>query len=240
MKAEKICGIYQIRNIINNKKIIGQSVDIRGRWISHKNRLRRGIHINKHLQRAWNKYGENNFKFEFLYLCPSTDLNKEEIRLIKEHNTFDKNFGYNLTTGGESPVMSEETKEKIRQSCMGEKHTLFGKHRSEETKQRIREALSGENCYNYGKHLSEETKQKISDDHKGENNFFYGKKHTKESLARMIAAHKGKPLSEEHRQKLSKIRKGKPISEETKQKIRESKLGKPRSEETKRKKFGSL
>jgi len=30
------CGIYKIENKINHKKYIGQSIDIKRRWLSHK------------------------------------------------------------------------------------------------------------------------------------------------------------------------------------------------------------
>ena len=43
------------------------------------------------------------------------DLNKEEIRLIKEYKTYNKDFGYNLTEGGDRPVFSDETRKKLIQ-----------------------------------------------------------------------------------------------------------------------------
>ncbi len=46
---------------------------------------------------------------------------------------------------------------------------------------------------------------------------------------------KGKPLSEEHRRKISETEKGKKLSEGHKIKISEANKGKPKSEETKRK-----
>ena len=63
-----ICGIYKIENRVNHKIYIGQSVDIYTRWYNHKHSLRNGIHYNKHLQKSWDKYGEENFEF-FKKLC---------------------------------------------------------------------------------------------------------------------------------------------------------------------------
>jgi group I intron endonuclease len=57
-----LIGIYVIENIANRKVYIGRSKDIGSRISSHKHNLRNNIHINKYLQNAWNKYGENNFK----------------------------------------------------------------------------------------------------------------------------------------------------------------------------------
>ncbi len=74
----KICGIYQIRNIIDNKRYIGQSVDIKSRWAHHKYSLNKGNHYNKYLQKAWNKYNKCNFIFEILQECNKECLNELE------------------------------------------------------------------------------------------------------------------------------------------------------------------
>ena len=47
-------GIYCIENLINNKKYIGQSVDIINRWRHHKNELNSKVHFNDYLQKSWN------------------------------------------------------------------------------------------------------------------------------------------------------------------------------------------
>lgn len=92
-------GIYSITNLINNKKYIGQSIDIENRFVRHKCELRKGRHVNKHLQHAWNKYGENNFKFEIIEICSKTSLNNRECYWISFYDTL--NNGYNLDRGGE-------------------------------------------------------------------------------------------------------------------------------------------
>jgi len=55
-------GIYKIT--CNDKLYIGSSNNIRKRWRRHINDLNGNKHINIHLQRAFDKYGINNFKFE--------------------------------------------------------------------------------------------------------------------------------------------------------------------------------
>ena len=62
---------------------------------------------------------------------------------------------------------TEATKEKIRESHLGEKNARYGKHHSEETKKKIREKNSGESHPFFGKHHSEETKKKIRDGNLG-------------------------------------------------------------------------
>ncbi len=63
-------GIYKITNLINNKFYIGSGKCIRKRFYAHKTELKHNKHTNSHLQRSWNKYGEENFKFEVLVTCP--------------------------------------------------------------------------------------------------------------------------------------------------------------------------
>lgn len=69
MRKVKISGIYRILNTLNNKFYIGSSVDIYTRWSVHKHKLFSNKHNSIKLQRAWNKYGEQHFKFEILEIC---------------------------------------------------------------------------------------------------------------------------------------------------------------------------
>jgi len=79
---------------------------------------------------------------------------------------------------------------------------------------------------NRNKHLSEETKRKISAAQKG----VPRKCHSEETKLKMSMSHKGIgkgiPLSEEHKQKLSKANTGKRMSEESKKKISDFRLKK--------------
>lgn len=59
-------GIYQILNLITNEKYIGSSKNLKNRKSQHFTSLRRNVHNNLHLQNAFNKHGEQNFRFEIL------------------------------------------------------------------------------------------------------------------------------------------------------------------------------
>lgn len=111
MAKKKICGIYCIRNLINGKRYIGQSIDICKRWIFHKWELNNNCHVNSHLQRAWNKYGEENFEFIIIELCTQEELNQKEIFWIEKFDSH-KN-GYNLNDGGDGNLRKEWTDEQI-------------------------------------------------------------------------------------------------------------------------------
>lgn len=116
MNKNKICGIYKITNIIDGKCYVGQSVDIKNRWSRHKSNLRKGKHQNQHMQSAWHKYKEENFKFEILEECNKSYINEKEIHYIHLYNSTNRDFGYNLDLGGNSDFPSEETKIKCRKS----------------------------------------------------------------------------------------------------------------------------
>ena len=163
-----VCGIYQIRNSVNNKVYIGQSVDIYARWDEHVCALRGGYHANNHLQRSWNKYNEQSFEFSIIEKCAENELNDKEIYWIAKNDSYCN--GYNQTKGGGGVrgfQHSDETKLKISESLKGENAPWYGKTRSEETKAKIGEAskerwTNQENHPMYGQHHTEEAKQKIS------------------------------------------------------------------------------
>lgn len=104
-------GIYKITCLKNNMAYVGQAINIQDRWKTHIQCLNRNKHHNIHLQRAWNKYGENNFKFDIIEYCEKEDLNDKEIYWIKELSSF-KN-GYNRTLGGGGILGRKYTKEEI-------------------------------------------------------------------------------------------------------------------------------
>mgnify|MGYP000883434576 CR=1 FL=1 len=106
-------GIYMIKNMINNKVYIGQAVNIERRWNEHINDLYANRHNNKHLQRAWNKDGANNFIFNIVEECPKDELNDREIYYIAQYKAHNMKYGYNKTYGGEGVKPTDEIKAKM-------------------------------------------------------------------------------------------------------------------------------
>lgn len=102
------CGIYLIRNNVNNKIYIGQSVNIKRRLQEHiraaqpqkyKSKSLRDSNTPIHL--AMQKYGVDQFSALVLEQCKREFLNDREkywISLLQSNN---KEIGYNLTEGGQ-------------------------------------------------------------------------------------------------------------------------------------------
>ena len=97
----KKCGIYIIKNKINNKVYIGQSVDIMCRWYAHKNSAKgKSQDSYTKIHTAMNKLGIDNFYIEILEECEYSKLDEREIYWIDFFNSY-KN-GYNMTLGRDS------------------------------------------------------------------------------------------------------------------------------------------
>lgn len=204
--ADTIVGfIYVIENGITGKLYVGQTKnpDQRKRY-----QFSRFTH-SRLLRNALAKYGQDNFDFVLLERCSSlSDLSSREIYWIAELNTLAPN-GYNLTDGGETPVLSEETKALIGESRKGRKNPMYGK--------------SGELSPTFGRKHTDDVRKKISEIHRGKiipkelreywsivkqgthngvNNPFFGKKHSEASRKKIGAAIKGRKVSAETKERM--------------------------------------
>jgi len=128
-------GIYCIKNLINSKLYIGSSkVGVGHRKRSHLSHLTNNTHYNEHLQNAWNKYGEENFSFEILLLCPSNECEKYEAEFIKIFNSNDKKFGYNIASVKEYKFKYKISESHLKETSERKKEKAFrvSGHDSEE------------------------------------------------------------------------------------------------------------
>ena len=169
MARQILCGVYCIRNRKNNKRYIGSSQDIYGRFRNHVNRLNRGVHSNNHLQNAWTKDGENCFVLEIVESCDKNDLSLREQYHIDSSGVLNPVIGYNIAPLANIPPMTEDTKRKIGLSNKGNKPWTTGRHLPESTKDKIRKAVlangwmkgkTGKLHPFYGKHHSDVSKKK--------------------------------------------------------------------------------
>ncbi len=67
-------GVWQIRNLVEEKALVGTALDLPGMLNRHAFELRAGSHKNAALQADWNRLGADRFAFEILdELSPSDD-----------------------------------------------------------------------------------------------------------------------------------------------------------------------
>lgn len=126
--------VYIHRNKINGKVYIGQtSLSLKRRW---NNGL--GYKRQSYFYSAIQKYGWNNFEHIILKDNLTLDeANYWESYYIKYYDSMNQEKGYNLTSGGDNYILSEESKEKIRQSKIGEKNPRYGHIYTEEEKKKL-------------------------------------------------------------------------------------------------------
>lgn len=179
--------IYKIVNTTNGKFYVGSTTNTRERFRTHRNRLRKNRHHAKHLQAAWNKYGEKAFVFVVIETVPDGEsLQVAEDKWLAEH--VGKEYCYNKSRYSDAPMrgvsgpdhpnfgklMAEGQKEKISATLKEfyaediTNHPRFGKRHTEEVKERIRQKkLANPTRAWLGKERSDETKEKISAAQKG-------------------------------------------------------------------------
>lgn len=200
----KICGIYKITSP-SGKIYIGQALNIRQRWGSHKSDF---LKSKSKLHSSFVKYGFTNHIFQLVEICPDQELNDKEKHYINFYNTFETEHGLNLTDGGGSYKIAEQTKNKIKELHKGDNYGMKGKKHKQESKD----------------------KQSVSK--LAEKNPMYRKKQPRELVERRAKASKEKRKKTKHTQetkdKISQTlklkciqspKKGKPLSRETVEKI---------------------
>lgn len=128
----------------NGKKYIGITCQrLSQRWANGK-----GYAKNLVFNRAIEKYGWRNIQHIIIAENLSkVEACKLEIQLISEHHTTDPEFGYNISSGGESGTKGikygPEFGEKVRQRMLGPKNMNYGKKFSKETLQKLSKARKG-------------------------------------------------------------------------------------------------
>jgi len=231
-------GIYIIVNIINYKCYVGSSINVKNRIQAHIAALIRGNHNNKHLQRAYNKYGIDNFDLDVILYCHNDELIFREQEFIDKLQAFTK--GYNNCPIANNTLgfkFTEEQKKKMSKSSKGQKAWNKGLHGiySEKTRKLMGVNKLGKPAWNKGIPRTEEEKQKMSNNRKGGSSWNKGIKiysHVGEIIAE---ANRNRIWKEETKQKMSKMRKGKKLSIQHCGAISEGLKGHKISEETKQK-----
>lgn len=141
---DKNCGIYIIMNLVNGKFYIGSSCNIKNRLWGHKGDLKNNKHHSSLLQRAYNKYGINNFIFTTVENCSKENLLDREQYWLDYHLTYNKDRGYNNLKNARSckgRIPSEIHKQRISESLKRryqnmtpEEYAAFAKEKGEKLK----------------------------------------------------------------------------------------------------------
>lgn len=134
---------------------MGQSVNVGRRWRAHRSGLNNGIHPCKHLQRAWKKYGSDQFVFTLLEDVLSDQLDAREqawMDLLKpEFNT--------APQAGSNRGLKQSPDSIAKRSASNS-----GRRRTPEQCARIAAAKQG---HGLGRKLSAEVRAKIGAAHLG-------------------------------------------------------------------------
>ena len=185
----------------------------------------------KHFWNAIQKYGWDNFKHEIL----EEGLTKVEASIMEQYyvakfKANDKEFGYNLTSGGElhfemtdeiKKLIAEKTKKQWQNETIRTKMILALQQSHKGVYTELQKAAANKRK---GVPFSEEHKQKLKGRvpwNKGKKNCFSADtlKKMSASLKGRAAWNKGKKLTEEHKQNVSIATKAAMDNPEVKQKI---------------------
>lgn len=214
-------GVYVIKCVSNGRFYVGSSRNIKNRKRTHLKQLRKGKHHNAFLQRVYDKYGEDSFKFSYRL----TDTQQEAL-LLEQHYLYSHMFnskcmniglhavcGDNLTRHPERAkiiakikatqfanlqAMSIEEKKRLFGRA-GSKNGMYGKSHSKETRAKMSSiaiARGGEHLRGIRK--SEEGRRNMVESARKRVldpnyvNPFKGKTHSEEAKRRMGEANKGK------------------------------------------------
>lgn len=122
---DECSGIYRILCRANQKAYIGSAVNIKRRWMRHRNDLRSGQHHSTYMQRSYDKHGEDAFVFEVLEECAvSLLVEREQDYLDQLRPAFNTNP---LATSSQGRIMSDEEKHKHSIALIGRKRAPFSK-----------------------------------------------------------------------------------------------------------------
>lgn len=125
----RIYSIYKITNNTNSKSYVGKTnKEVEKRFNEHLKSSEKGSKFILHS--AIRKYGPDNFSIEILFQSTSDLISEKEFTtvyeplLIDQHKSYHKEYGYNMTRGGEG-FDSETAKDTARKLVENGTHALL-------------------------------------------------------------------------------------------------------------------
>jgi group I intron endonuclease len=190
--------LYKITNAVNGHIYIGQTIDPKKRWTTHKTKSRKDI-PKELIEKKLKEYGIENFLFEIIATCNSqSSANLLEIQLIEQYDSWVRhNKGYNVAKGGQGNIGYKHTEESIRKMSkerQSKPWTLKVKRTKEHSKNfsaSRKGKMVGKDHPLYGTTRPEHVKQAVREANTG-NQYWVGRKHTEETKAKQAAIKLGK------------------------------------------------
>lgn len=130
-------GLYMIENTVNGKRYYGSATRFSTRFRVHRCYLRKGTSPSIKLQNAWNKYGEDAFKFSVLLVCSKENLLMYEQLLLDATDAV--NTGYNICAKAGSALGVKRRPESIAKT----RAASLGRKMSKEAIERIAASKRG-------------------------------------------------------------------------------------------------
>jgi group I intron endonuclease len=163
-------SIYIIQNKTNLKIYVGQTNNLKRRQSRHKYEAFTKLNA-KPLYQSIRKYGLDNFSIIEIEKHSKEEIDNAEQFWISFFQSDKKEYGYNLTIGGNLYNKSLIIKPRIP--------SMLGKLHTSETKQKMSEDRTGDKNAFFGKQHTQQSKQLMSQNtnrkYFGENNPFFGK-----------------------------------------------------------------
>ena len=140
----EVCGIYVLRNSVNDKLYVGQSVHIKRRWSEHKKSAKTGSSFP--ISCAIRKHGAEAFTVEILEECSPESLDAREEHWMTELLVAGKTYNI-MPAGQRGRIMDAATREHISAKLRGRKlphehvenirRGQIGREHTEEAKEKI-------------------------------------------------------------------------------------------------------
>jgi len=206
-------GVYAIRNLRNGRGYVGQSCRVESRLLSHLRALRRGTHINRHLQATFRKYGEGAFEFRTVVICEPFELTRYEQGLVNVRGHY--NICKKCVTSSLGVTRTAETRARMSIALHG--HTVTAESRARMSiahrgRTHTAETRAWMSNTRHGRIFGPETRTRLSVALRGHTV-------TAESRARMSIAHRGHTHTAETRARISSAMRGRTLGPETRAKL---------------------